>query len=229
MIVVRVVIGMGLGFVEIVMAVEDTFQVHFGDNEFGNVLTVGDLYNLLLTKLPCGAPSGQCVTSVAFYRLRRGLVEHFGASRKEVKPSTPMAAMVPRRNRRRRWKALSVALGLKLPRLEMPGWLCQTVLVLALAGALVVGGRSPYTLLYWILFFALGAALSLPIHIQFSAPTAGDLARQVASTNYAKLVGNHMNKAEVWQILRQVFVAQAGVNIEDVTPEVEIVHGLGID
>ena len=220
---------MSLEFTKIVMAIEDTFQVHFEDDEFGNVLTVGDLYNLLLARLPCGEPSGQCVTSLAFYRLRRGLIEQFGASRKEVKPSTPMEAVVPRLHRRRKWKALSVALGLKLPRLKMPGWLCQTAMVLALAGALLVGGRSPYTLLYWILFFALGTLLSLPVHIQFSAPTAGDVARQVATRNYAKLVGNRMNKVEVWQILRQVFVAQAGVNIEDVTPEAEIVHGLGID
>lgn len=63
--------SMGLDSVELLLAVEDAFQIHIEDHEAGGVSTVGDLYNLVVTKLQ-GQDSKRCLTSAAFYRTRRG-------------------------------------------------------------------------------------------------------------------------------------------------------------
>ena len=220
---------MGGDSADLVAAIEDAFQVHFEDEEIERTGTVGDLYNLLLTKLPCGEPSGRCASSLAFYRLRRGMVERFSVSRKEVKPSTLMDAIAPKRNRRRNWKAMSMALDLKLPGLQAPSWLLWTVGVLSLAGGVLVG-PNPATMMGGItIFFLLGCVALLPFCTEFSAPTVGDMARQVAIMNFVKLVGNRLSEAEVWETLRQVFVAEVCVKAEDVTPDAKIVDDLGID
>jgi hypothetical protein len=56
----------GLDGVELILAVEDAFQIHIADEEAGNVSTVGDLHNLVVGKLQ-GQDSKRCLTSAAFY------------------------------------------------------------------------------------------------------------------------------------------------------------------
>ena len=42
---------MGLDIVELIVRVEEVFQIHIADQEANSVSTVGDLYNLVLGKL----------------------------------------------------------------------------------------------------------------------------------------------------------------------------------
>ena len=61
---------MGLDIVELILAVEDAFQIHIADEEANAASTVGDLYNLVVAKVQ-GQDSKRCLTSAAFYRTRR--------------------------------------------------------------------------------------------------------------------------------------------------------------
>lgn len=58
--------------VELILAVEDAFEIHISDEEAGNVSTIGDLHGLVISKLQ-GRDSHRCLTSAAFYRTRRGI------------------------------------------------------------------------------------------------------------------------------------------------------------
>jgi len=78
---------MGLDGVELLLAVEDAFHIHLADDEAGSVYTVGDLHNLVISKLQ-GQDSKRCLTSVAFYRTRRGIIDTLGIDRREVRPAT---------------------------------------------------------------------------------------------------------------------------------------------
>ena len=46
-------IQMGLDTVEIVLRTEETFNIDLRDDECGRLVTVGDLYRLVLRKLDC--------------------------------------------------------------------------------------------------------------------------------------------------------------------------------
>jgi hypothetical protein len=81
---------MGLDGVELLLAVEDAFQIHIEDHEAGGVYTVGDLYNLVVTKLQ-GQDSKRCLTSAAFYRTRRGIMDTLGVDRLDRTTVLPWA------------------------------------------------------------------------------------------------------------------------------------------
>lgn len=113
---------MGLDYVELILAVEDAFQIHIHDEEAGNVSTVGDLYNLVVSKLD-GRDSKRCLTSVAFYRTRRAIAEALHLERREIRPTTPLEKILPRSDRQVRWRRIQESMDLKLPDLQHPGWI----------------------------------------------------------------------------------------------------------
>ena len=76
---------MGLDYVELILAVEDSFQIHIADEEANAVSTVGDLHKLVVAKLQ-GQDTKRCLTSAAFYRTRRGIVETLAIDRRKIKP-----------------------------------------------------------------------------------------------------------------------------------------------
>ncbi len=94
---------MGLDTVEIVLRIEETFSVDLPDDELGSVRTVGDLYALLLRKLDGGYA---CLSSRAFYRVRKAMVHVLGIKRCSVRPSSGLAEMLDRQSRPRVWKAI---------------------------------------------------------------------------------------------------------------------------
>src|SRR4051812_28705927 len=105
---------MGLDFVELVMAVEAKFQISLPDEEFSTMCTVGDLHALVTARLEAGEAK-RCLTSAAFYRTRRGIVDALGIDRREVMPTTPLALVLPVNGRRKTWRRIQTAMSLTLP------------------------------------------------------------------------------------------------------------------
>ena len=129
---------MGLDGVELILAVEDAFQIHIADEEAGNVFTVGDLHNLVVSKLQ-GQDSKRCLTSAAFYRTRRGIIDMLGIDRREVRPATPLEVILPRNSRREKWRRIQAAMKMKLPDLQHPGWIQLGLLTIGVALAVAAG------------------------------------------------------------------------------------------
>jgi hypothetical protein len=59
--------------VELVELVERAFDITFSPREMEQILTVGEFYDLLLTKIPPNGADRQCASAMAFYRLRSAL------------------------------------------------------------------------------------------------------------------------------------------------------------
>ncbi len=62
-----------LDTVELVQNVEEAFGIEITNVEGEHIYTVGELYDLLLSKIPANETDRKCASATTFYRLRRGL------------------------------------------------------------------------------------------------------------------------------------------------------------
>jgi hypothetical protein len=237
---------MGLDSVELIMAVEEAFGVEIADEEAGKMSTVGDFYNLVLAKLQ-GEDTKRCLTSAAFYRTRRGFVDGLGIGRRGITPSLALEKILPRQDRRQKWRRIQSAACVEIPDLKRPTWVLVSLatfgllLSIALIPAMYILSRrvGPYSIVLLlpvgILIFVIVLSLkfSRPLAIAFphNAVTVGDLAKDVLARNHAQLAAavGGWNKTEVWESLCRVIVNQTGVAREKVREEARIVKDLGVD
>jgi hypothetical protein len=186
---------MGLDIVELVLAIEDGFQIHIADEEASNAATVGELYDLVISKLEL-QDSRRCLTSTAFYRTRRALVETLGVKRREVKPSTPLEVILPRKGRREQWRRIQDRIKLRVPDLQHSGKSLAALLFIGIM--LTVGpglyGSVGFAWLMPLLLLGLAAggflvklSPSLATAFPQAGATVGDLAKNVLAMNHAAL------------------------------------------
>jgi len=130
---------MGLDIVEFVMEVEEEFKVSISDREAERILTVGQLHAWLVDKLRA-IPTGRCLSSACFYRLRRTLMALFQIPRHRIRPGTPLDDVIPVDNRRAAWVRLNQALNdalpsasVSLPPLAFPRWFWFLLMAVILA------------------------------------------------------------------------------------------------
>ena len=245
---------MGLDGVELVMEVEGRFRVSIPDEEAGEIRTVGDLYRYLLAKLP-GSPEPRCQSAMAFYRLRRGLIDVCAAGRDAVRPSTPLDELIPLSGRRGAWAALGDSLGWRLPRLHRPAWLVRSLEVLFyvltlgwLAVCLEVVPRVPLPAadpagsFVGFLIVEVAAALLFAIVASFlTAPfatcvpedsrTVRGLVGATIRLNPAAIgaLDGRYHQSEVWRSLCELVSEQLGVDPERLTEQTRFVEDLGMD
>ena len=112
--------AMGLDSVELVLEVENAFGFSIPDEDAAGLTTVGKLYDYVLAHRFRGKQD-VCLSSMTFYKLRRGLMLVLQVPRNSVRVSTEVSAIIPK-HRRRSWRALEKATGFRLPFLRRPGW-----------------------------------------------------------------------------------------------------------
>lgn len=80
-----------------------------------------DIIHRKLVAAGAPGPAG-CLSQRAFYRVRRALQTAFAVSRGQVRPDTPLSALLPAGKRRERWQLLQAHLGVNaFPRMFF-GW-----------------------------------------------------------------------------------------------------------
>jgi hypothetical protein len=230
---------MGLDGVELLLAVEDAFQIHIADEEAGNVATVGDLHNLVVDRLHA-KDAKACLTSAAFYRVRRGIIDTLKINRRDIRPSTPLETILPRDSRRQRWRDLQQVVRLKVPDLQHPGWIQLSMFAAGVALAAAVGVYLRVGLGGTLLISSLGLVVG-PLLLNISprladafpnrVTTVGDLARDVLALNHARLAAEtgSWTKQDGWETLCRLITLQTGVDASKIKPDSLIVGDLGIE
>jgi hypothetical protein len=230
---------MGLDGVELLMAIEDAFQIHIADEEAALASTVGDIQNLVISKLQ-GQDSKRCLTTVAFYRVRRAIISVLGVERRIVEPQTPLDLLIPEKNRRETWREIQNAMKLGLPELEHSGsilseFVAGSVAVTVGGGIYARVGAAGLAGLFVVGVVIGGLLLQLAPTLAVAFPhrqaTVGDLARDVAAMNHARLIEEigGWNKNDVLETVCQLITRQTDVPREMISPESLIVDHLGID
>jgi len=218
---------MGLDAVELLMAVEEKFGVSITDEEATKAVTVGDLKQLVKTKLDVIDADG-CLTQRAFHLIRKKATAEFGVLRRNLKPDTTLETVVPQSTRRESWHNFQVALGVaELPELVRPHTVNLTIIVLVLSGIVLpvwYGALHAQHFGQWMLFGAVlgclvgwgSAVLTRPMKTGFRAgyDRVGDLARFLVA-NYPQQIGKprtaKWTEEEISCLLREVIIDKLGV------------------
>lgn len=240
---------MGLDIVELVMEVEEEFDVRIPDREAERLMTVGDLYRWLLRQLGRQA-AGPCLSGVTFYRVRRAFMA-IGFPRFVVAPRTGLRELLPEENRRELWGRLGQALRpLRLPALRRPYWLFVVAAAVSLvtlgAGAFATYGQPGEALwcgglVLGILSLAgLAYRLSAPLAVCFpqGSATVGDMVRSVLERNREALCAEVLpaegavrpgKEREVWDTLCRVIGENMGIDPNRLTESTRWLEDLGAD
>jgi hypothetical protein len=195
--------------VEAVVSLEKAFALKISNDEAASCTTVGDIYDLLHSRFAAqiGEP-GSCMTSMAFYRLRRSLrAMHPGV---DFRPDTQLASCAGG-NVRAFLDRLRSDSGLRIPA-QQGRWFSGVgaLLVLsALAGAVIAAMKGPPILgLAAMALFLVGVALIRfdPGALPHDCATVGDLATKVSALNYGALAGSGgaVRPKDLWDAMSEV-------------------------
>ncbi|HZY84774.1 MAG TPA: hypothetical protein VFE78_08080, partial [Gemmataceae bacterium] len=111
----------------VVMEIEEKFGLTLPDEEAERIRSMGQLYDFVHARVARGQAQ-VCVTSAAFYRLRRALGEVCGVPRACVRTRARLEDLLPLADRQRHWQELQARLGnLYLPPLRRPAWLARRI------------------------------------------------------------------------------------------------------
>jgi hypothetical protein len=212
----------GLEGVELVLEVEEAFGVPISDPEAQQTKTVGQLHDLILSKLPT---SEGCGAMIAFHRLRRGFQAQ-GVPRAEVTRDSRLALLLRLARRRKGWRDLSLVAGLKLPELRIPLLVVVAAVgVTALAAAVALRvGAAIFTV--WVVAAVVLALVTLLRLFRLLLPagcdTVGDLATRLAAQNPSLSASTRPTPAEVWSRLVEMISRIGGVAPERITHDAQL-------
>ncbi|QDU47097.1 Acyl carrier protein [Symmachiella dynata] len=237
---------MGLDVVELVMDVEEEFDIKVPDGDYEFLATVGDFHGYICVKTQV-KKSDVCLSSKAFLRLRRGLMSAIGIDREQVRLETPIDELVPISGRRQNWHRLQEDMRVRLPELRRPEWLSTTLQTGAIAAILVSFLTASATLtdpfgpkLVWLSLFPLSIAatvlaywLTVPWAVCLSpgCVTIRNLTTTVLNQNYYRLLSRENLPVEpsdeVYRRLVNMVSEHLGVPLEDIHPESRFIEDLG--
>lgn len=240
---------MGEDSAELLVRVEEEFNIDLSETDVAHIATVGDLYNLLLSKLE---NDDACRSSRAFYRLRKTIVDCLGLPRKAIRPTTKLEAFLPEENRVALWGQLESASHLTFPKLRHPRWMRDAIRTIALVATivfqfLVARWLHPHGI-YWapMIFADIAVWIAVRQILYAATPsmarefpfktmrTVGDLSQYLLRTHFTvfKPEGGDAqacNKKEVWEQLRYLVYDFVGVDASEVTPETRFIEDLKMD
>lgn len=126
---------MGLDAVEIVMRVEDVFDIAIEDSEAEIMMTPKDVIEYVMIKVG-RTDRAQCLTQRAFHHLRASLIRNAELKRAEIRPDVSTGNLFPLGKRRELLRKTLADLGLTtMPEMVRPKWLVG----LMLAGSVGAG------------------------------------------------------------------------------------------
>lgn len=172
---------MGMDGVEIVMAVEDAFDIRIEDAEVEKIVTPRQLIELVQDKV-ANVETEICLSHRAFNLVRRYFTIHHGLPRKGFKLTTHLDTLFPRQPRKVVLRDMALEVGTEpFPPLVRPSWLVKTLFVISVACGAYFGIRESSASIGIAVSAAtgfLGFLLTQPFRNDFpkGLKTAGELA-----------------------------------------------------
>ena len=208
---------------DLVLAVESAFSVKFRKEEAEAIVTVGQMFDLLVKKIARGAEDRKCASAMAFYRLRRALAKRAPGSIR-LSPSSDLSWLTHAYTKRY-VRRLERETGLKLPK-PVPTQIANfgsigvimaslSGLFLVLLAAALAASNSQYAIFVaraGLILLPGGGILGMltvsldPGRLPKDCERLRDLSRKATKLSYAVLIdqGADASEKRLWQMLVDV-------------------------
>jgi hypothetical protein len=236
--------SMGLDSVDIIIRIENAFDIKIADTDTEKVHTVSDLHSLVWKYVNQPSKNKYCLSQRLFYKVRNELGVMFSLSPREITPQTVLEDIIPTPNRNRNWQHLSNEISVELPELEFQSFLQNmtgTLLLIRGLGILIF-----LISLYWFntyTFSILGIVLSAfflnkLIHTifkrrktRFPQQNMRELVERIMEKNFKYYKDEELiiSRKEVEVIVNNVISDVGGLDLKEISPEKSMVNDLGIN
>jgi len=222
---------MGLDSVELVMAVEEDFQIAISDSEASDCATVRKLVELVYSRLR-HTSKDPCPSQHSFYLARQKLMSALHIPRQNIRPETDLNEIIPKKNRKRVWSEVSTALAdgvFYQNQLVGPKWMTYGLLpgffVLPCICFLCIGFPVALSLISALPVYIILKQTTRPFIIEFpdGMSQVKDLVKLVRS-----LDSKIWSEEDVYIKIRAITAEQLGVDESLVTPDARFVEDLGL-
>ncbi len=247
---------MGMDLMEILMRIEDDFDVDLSDDDLSEIvrdndIVAGDLCDLIQTRCHMAdiAKNDVGLNFALWGAMQRAIATATDVPLKQVQLKTTLESLFPRKSRRHQWDALRASCPLRIPELEYPRFVRISSLVLA--GSIVLAEQLqlwqvPGAKWLWVVVAVFGLwafaetyakMFSILSAMRMRFPkgmvTVKDLCRSIVKLNYLKLtktieVPVDQQRTDAWPKLAEILVDILGVNPQDVTRQSRLVADLGM-
>jgi hypothetical protein len=189
---------------DLLMRLEEAFEVRFVQSDADRIRTVGDLFEVLQIKMGTTSQRRQrCLSAVSFYRLRKAVADTTGI---KVRPQTAISDVIPAKSLASRIRALGDRTGLRLPR--VPYASDQSLLFLvgiaSCLAAFLFGVTATTGLVALLLGLgAFGVLRFAEFPRSMKQHDFGTLARETAFLNYGRLARETgtLSNIDLWNAL----------------------------
>lgn len=216
---------MGLDAVELVMAVEDAFDVRIEDDEAVKMQTPRDVIDFVWRKVR-HADATVCLTQRSFNLLRATLMRHVPLKRRDIKPAALLSELIPKTDRNNLRERIAAELNTgTLPELVRPTWLAALLGLGSIAAGTSVAIALGTTMSVTVAVL-LGAAAAVGLGFASASATSGqrcefppgiatvgDLSRWIMShkTDFGGVASDRRwTREQVSQRVREIVVETLG-------------------
>jgi acyl carrier protein len=243
---------MGLDAVDIVVEVEETFDIVIEDSQAEKIITPRQLIELVLGKVGNSDHKGFCLTQRAFHRLRASLMRELGCKRNQITPQTTMENLFPLSFRKERISIVIAEIGTKKEiEFVRPAWVLNLIHTVMILGGIVIacviashpnssrnifinllfGSPLVPCLLFILVFgrFAFFATRWMRIKFGPSMSTVGQFSRWIVanSSNQANTTSGQWSREQVSEKIRQIVIETLDCE-KQYTEDARFVEDLGL-
>ena len=197
---------MGLDSVELIMSVEDKFEIRIEDSEAEKINTVQDFADCVYNKIKVN-PTDKCLAQNVFYQFKKA-IQNLKLTELEILPTSKISDLLNQSELMTNWTKLEIELGLKLPVLVAIDFNHNLGTHVKLFGIKTIKRNTPVTK---------GTLINL---VDWSI-----------SLNYHKLIDvkKITNKYEVERIIAGIISENIGIPISEIELKHIIAQDLGVD
>ena len=197
---------------DVLVIIEQSFNISFEDQDFINLKTFGDLCDLVHDKIVL-EHRDDCTSQQAFYKLKKALAATFDVDQKNIVPGTLLSEIIPYKYRIDKVKVLEQKLEMKLMLLSPPVWLSVGLLIL-LGFSFLAFFLSWKIAVAGLAFSFAGFWISAKLGKEIEVLTVGDLVSKITSEHYLKSrsISNTINRNELEGAIRSLFIEHLGLD-----------------